>query len=344
VTAEPPPASGEAGSGTPALLAMVLVAALAGGACAALLARRRRKDDGGRAGSRQALAMVVPAAMRRGAPLLTSPAAPDVAHAADNRRRPPDGGGKTPDRGPPPIRAVPDPPPPGPSSGTSPPDPTIAWTAEIDWREKDGAGRFRVIATARDGRTAVVGRSTWLEWPPSSPDAVEALTAAADRLEASLVKAGWRTLAPGPSWYARRFGWEPARTAARPPEAPGGSGRFRRARPWPSGTEERWRCEITWHAGYVSSYFEATMYAPGRKRGKPIGASERFKWLLMGEPEPSHAEHVREARRLAAALRDAGWKRLDHGAAWYAARFVWPGEGAPPEQLERAPEIEGGTR
>jgi hypothetical protein len=185
-----------------------------------------------------------------------------------------------------------------------------------------------------------------LEWPPSSPDAVQALTVAADRLEASLLGAGWRKLAPGAAWYARRFGWEPARAGTTPPEAQGGSGRFRRARPWPRGTEERWRCEVTWHAGYVSSYFEATMYPPGRKRGKPIGASERFKWLLMGDPEPSEAAHVREARRLAAALLDAGWKRLDHGADWYGARFVWPGDGAPPERLELAPvapEMEGGS-
>jgi hypothetical protein len=325
---------------------MVLVAALVGGASAALLARRRRKDDGDRTASRPSVGMVVPAALRRGAPLLTSPAPLDVAHAADNRRRSRQGGRNPPDRGPRPIRAVPDPsdpPAPARSGLATPPDPASAWTAEIDWREKDGVGRFLVIATARDGRTAVVGRSGSLEWPPSTPDAVQALTAAADGLEASLLDAGWRKLAPGESWYARRFGWEPARAGApsRPHDVQGGSGRFRRARPWPTGTEERWRCEITWHAGYISSYFEAMMYPPGRKRGKAIGESGRFKWLLMGEPEPSQVEHVREARRLAAALRDAGWKRVDHGAGWYAARFVWPADGAPPDQLELAPEMKG---
>jgi hypothetical protein len=349
---------------------MVIVAALAGAASAAVLARRRR--GGSRAAP--ALAMVSPAPVRRTTPLFTASAPPQVASAGGKQRqqnngareRPP--APRPPERRPRPVSPAPEPPrkprsrvapppeppprpvgpvhdpPAKPRSRAAPPDPAIAWTAEIDWREKDGTGRFRVVATAQDGRTAVVAQSAVLEWPPRSPEAVKALTAAADRLEASLVAAGWRKLTPGASWYARRFDWEPARAGTRPAEAPGGSGRFRRARAWPSGTEERWRCEITWHAGYLSSYFEATVYPPGRKRGKPIAASERFKWLLMGDPEPSQAEHLREARRLATALRDAGWKRLDGGSAWYAARFIWPGEDAPPERLELTPEIEGGSR
>jgi hypothetical protein len=222
----------------------------------------------------------------------------------------------------------------------APPDRAVAWTAEIDWRAADGAGRFRVIARSADGRTAVVGQSGPLAWPPGDPDAVQALTTAADRLEGALVGAGWTALAPGTAWYARRFGWAPDAAADPPPRS---AGRFRPAHVWSNGTEERWRCEITWHAGYITSHFEATVYAPGQRRGNPIGESDRFMARRIDDSSPPETAQLREVGRMAAALRAAGWQRLGRGTEWYAERYVWPGDGTPPERLEPASVTKGGT-
>jgi hypothetical protein len=313
-------AAEEGGGVTPAVLAVLLVAGFAGGAAAYLLARRRRP---GAAPAQPLLAALGPTA---------APALPPVVRATGDRREP----------AAPRLRPV-DPPARDPGGAGPPPDRTVAWTAEIEWRDAEGSGRFRVVARATDGRSAVVGRSRALDWPPSGPEAGQALSAAVDRLEAGLTGAGWGKLAPGTAWYARRFGWEPTPAAVGPrASAPSGSGRFKRPA-WPQGTEERWRCEITWRAGYVSSCFEATAYAPGQHRGEPIGASERFKWLLADEPDPARSDHLREARKLAAALRATGWERLARGPKWYAERYVWPGDGPPPGRLEPARATKGGS-
>jgi hypothetical protein len=125
---------------------------------------------------------------------------------------------------------------PAPQATAAPPAPRRAWTAEIDWRPADGEACFRVVARPAQGPgTAVVAESARLEWPPTSPAAVAALTAAAEALEARLVAAGWRPLPPGDAWYAKRFAWEPE---ARVPPA---SGRFARRAARPEGSEALWR-------------------------------------------------------------------------------------------------------
>jgi hypothetical protein len=106
---------------------------------------------------------------------------------------------------------------------TLPSDPRRAWTAEIEWRPGDRDSRFWVMATADDGSArAPVAQSAALEWPPSGPAGVQALSDAARALEEALLSAGWTPLPAGEAWYAKRFAWA-ARPAARQPAggAPG---------------------------------------------------------------------------------------------------------------------------
>ena len=100
-----------------------------------------------------------------------------------------------------------------PAPAASPPDRGVAWTAEIEWRHTDGESRFCVIA--KGAGTVTVAQSRPLEWPPSGPAAVQAMTDAAEALAATLAAAGWKPLPPGHSWYAKRFAWEPATAGAR---------------------------------------------------------------------------------------------------------------------------------
>jgi hypothetical protein len=227
-----------------------------------------------------------------------------------------------------------------------PPDPRRDWTAEIEWRHTDWGSRFTVVARSTGGEEPVVlAQSAPLEWPPTTPKAVQALTDAAGDLEAALTAAGWRALEPGDAWYAKRFGWRPPAPAVQAvpePAPPPRSGRFTRPA-WPEGTEELPRCEIEWHAGYVNSRFEAVVHRPNRRRGRAVGASGAFKWLLMGEPDSASPEHRTELRGLASALEAAGWEPAGRGADWYAERFVWRREDEPPERVETAATKEDGA-
>jgi hypothetical protein len=76
----------------------------------------------------------------------------------------------------------------------------------IEWHET----RFRVTTRPPGVHGRVLAESGPLAWPPADPAAVQALSEAAQRLEAGLLSAGWRALPPGREWYAKRFAWEPA--------------------------------------------------------------------------------------------------------------------------------------
>ena len=233
----------------------------------------------------------------------------------------------------------------------SPPDRTRAWTAEIEWRQSAAEGVFRVVARPTEGRgRATIAESAHLEWPPTGPASVEALTQAAEQLEASLLAAGWEPLPRGGKWYAKRFAWEARQPAeapesteplapAEPPKAgqPQRSGRFERSREWPAGTLDLWRCEITWDAGYVNSSFKALAYPPGEERGRPIAESATFKWMFLEPPNRRERGTLAEVRRLASALAAAGWQRVPGGPTWYSGRYVWRREGPPPDHVELAP-------
>ncbi len=111
------------------------------------------------------------------------------------------------------------------------------------------------------------------------------------------------------------------------------TGRFER-RPWPEATERLWRCEIAWHAGYLSSGFRAMATEPGRRRPREVGRSEPQRLWGAAPPEPPTAELLAAADRLAAALLHAGWEPVEGGGdTWYAARFAWPHEEPPPRRL-----------
>ena len=240
--------------------------------------------------------------------------------------------------------------PPEQTPGVRPPDPDRSWTAEIQWARSGDSARFCVVARDEQGRTeSVIARSEPFDWPPEGTDAVQALVGAADALAEALTLAGWRPLSPGEAWYAKRFEWEsapvsewapprpdPSTTPVEPVRAP--TNRFRPAEAWAPGTEALWRCAITWRPGYARSRFEVVMHAPaGEADDRVIAASEPFKWLFMGDPDANDATFRDAALDLAAALEAAGWKRVGVGTAWYAARFVWPGDEPPPDEILVAP-------
>jgi hypothetical protein len=235
-----------------------------------------------------------------------------------------------------------------------PPDPAGAWTAEIEWGRADGQAGFR--ASAWQGASAdpvLLAESPPLDWPPSGPDSVAALTSAVRMLEASLLAAGWRPLDPGRAWYAKRLAWEPApdepaahedaprlrlvppapepvpETAAARPAGP-----LARTPPWPEDARELWRCEITWNAGWSESRFEAVVYRPKGRRGRAIGASSPARWLLMRQPDEAAPETRQAMKHLVAALVAAGWSPAGFGLSWYSRRFLWRRDGSPPDAVQ----------
>jgi hypothetical protein len=245
-----------------------------------------------------------------------------------------------------------------------PPDPARGWIAEIEWEHSAGESAFRIVARDEEGGEPVaLAKSPPLEWPPAGPESVQAMTQAAEGLEAWLVAAGWKALQQGDTWYAKRLAWEPAQDTdepsdppaeAEPPhpsdgdqapaERPAGSGRFVSRQGWPKGTESLWRCEIRWAAGYASSRFEAIVYRPGAKRGRSSGRSAPFRWTLMNEPDPQGPEYRARLQSLAAALEAAGWERLGKGAHWYSERFLWRKDGTPPRPVQPLPAEAGRGR
>ena len=217
----------------------------------------------------------------------------------------------------------------------SPPDPARAWTAEIEWRQSDEEGLFRVVGRPAGGRgEATIAESGRLDWPPES---VERLGEAVEKLESSLLAAGWEPLSLGERWYSRRFAWKARQPAERLPR----TDRFARGQAWPEQALDQWRCEIRWDAGYINSSFKATAFAPGEKRGTTIGESATFKWMVMDPPNPQERAIVAEARRLAAALVEAGWQPLGRGSAWFSGRYVWDREEPPPQHVELAERSRG---
>jgi hypothetical protein len=93
-----------------------------------------------------------------------------------------------------------------------PPDRRHAWTAEIEWRHGAAGSRFCVIARNGQGPGDIalaLARSDRLEWPPAGPASVQAMTEAAEQLEAALLAAGWKALPRRDTWYAGRFAWDP---------------------------------------------------------------------------------------------------------------------------------------
>jgi hypothetical protein len=234
-------------------------------------------------------------------------------------------------------------------------DPRRAWTAEIRWVESDG--RFAAFARTRDqDEETVVAESPSLEWPPTSPAAVQALSDAVEELERTLLAAGWTSLPAGSEWYAKRLAWKPRlaapaavqqaapRASAPPATAPPAAvrtGRFRRRPAWPEGSDQMWRCELRWDPGLVNSRFEALAYAPGERQGRAIGGSATFRWLMRRDPDPAAQEYRTELGRLTAELQAAGWDYVGRGTKWYSACFVWRRPGTPPDHIEPQPQLVG---
>jgi hypothetical protein len=211
-----------------------------------------------------------------------------------------------------------------------PPDEGRVWAAEIEWREVAEGAHFMVVACPTGSRvTTTIAESPALTWPPTDSDSVGALVEAVSDLELALVGAGWTPVAPGRSWYAKRFAWEPPSDA--PPTLPASeiAALFAPRPPWPESTAGQWRCEIAWDAGWAKSRFRALAYAPGERRGREIRSSRALPWLLMAQPSPLSDEHRRELESMAGALTEAGWEPVGTGGCWYARRFYQPGDDGP---------------
>jgi hypothetical protein len=124
-----------------------------------------------------------------------------------------------------------------------PTPPTVARSAEIRWVETDSGARFVAFAgTGDEEQASVVAESPSLEWPPTGPAAVQALTDAVEELERTMLAAGWSALPAGREWYAKRFAWKPAVAAPaadRPPAPRAGASRPMVHQPAGRGGEQR---------------------------------------------------------------------------------------------------------
>ena len=224
---------------------------------------------------------------------------------------------------------------------TRPPDPDVPWTAEIGWERAPGRCRFVVVAAIGEyDEREPLARSAWLGWPPSARSPVSALAEAVAELEQALLGAGWEPLHRGDAWYAKRFSWTPALAEPLGPiidlptsaddvelEPFAAPRRFVRAPEWPDGTDGRWRCEIRWDAASKHARFRAVALAPDDGGDRTVGHSASVSSPFTGDEAVSSLEQ---------ALLAAGWERAGRGAEWYAQRFVWRGDGAPPERTEPA--------
>ena len=219
-----------------------------------------------------------------------------------------------------------------------PPDPRRAWTAEVQWTDTC----FAVIARAgQRGKEVSLATSRPLQWPPADQKAVSGDEPGGGAPRGVDARGGLdaATARRRLVLQALHLGGDRAATSRRTgsPTETAASGRFKRQTEWPAGSEQLWRCEIKWHAGYANSDFRAVAHGPKRHRGVTLGHSETFKWLLMDDPEASDARFVEQVRGLADRLTAAGWEPVGRGPNWYELRFVWRQEGAPPEQLDPAP-------
>jgi hypothetical protein len=91
---------------------------------------------------------------------------------------------------------------------------------------------------------------------------------------------------------------------------------------------DTWTCELTWSASVRSRVFYARATAPGEGPVE-IARSAKVNWPPFLPPTPE-AELVAAARTVARALVNAGWTPTTRGGYWYAQRFAWARDGAPP--------------
>jgi hypothetical protein len=93
------------------------------------------------------------------------------------------------------------------AAGT-PPDPELAWTAEIGWSANGGRAAFLVTAERPGRAPETLAATSPVPWPPPDAGAIESVSAAVATLADDLLRAGWRELPAGETWYARRFAWD----------------------------------------------------------------------------------------------------------------------------------------
>ena len=225
-----------------------------------------------------------------------------------------------------------------PAQDLRPPDPAQAWTAELEWRGDGDGPRFCVTARPDgDGPEVRIAVSAPIEWPPPDAVSVQRLRRTVARMEAAVHEAGWAPLPPGEAWYAKRFAWTPVAGSVSEPEPAPSRRLFEPQPPWPQGSEQLWRCEIRWRAGYVNSRFAVVARKPGRRATTTVSSSKTFKWLIMGDPDPPSPEFRNAVESLDEQIMAAGWEPAGFGRDWWELRYVWRGDGPPPLELDAAP-------
>jgi hypothetical protein len=230
--------------------------------------------------------------------------------------------------------------------GPAPPDPERRWLAEVRWDETAATPRFRVVARAsEDGTEDVIAESGPVEWPPASPGAFRRMAEAAQALSDAVARAGWTPVARGEAWYAARYIWipdearpvgpePPALWAGREPDARAGTDVPQRGA-WPAETEALWRCEIRWRSGRTRSHFEAVARDPAGA-ARPVAGSDSLGRSTRTDPNPEDDRARAAVDVLRETLVADGWTRVEPGSPWYAERFVWRRDGAPPNHLDAA--------
>ena len=83
-------------------------------------------------------------------------------------------------------------------------------------------------------------------------------------------------------------------------------------------------------ASYRRSRFEAIARDPGAEKGRTVGASGAFRWMLKDPPDWRDPKQLDAVKALRSALIADGWEEVAEGPVWYGRRFVWRGEGDPP--------------
>jgi hypothetical protein len=285
-TATPAP-HGSGSSVTTLLLVLVAVCVAGGGAAIAWRAQRGRRGATTPVITAPRMRALVPAMpLLSGALAGGGPRQPRVT-AARERRTPPAGAARRRPAG----RGG------GGRVAPLPSDPRRGWTAEIEWRPGESDSRFWVMATADDaGDRAPVAQSAALEWPPSGPAAVQALSDAARALEEALLSAGWAPLPAGEAWYAKRFRWEPRPAAARPAEGKPAAARPKAVRSGQTGA--------------------------ARSAGKPAAARATGRPGTGGSPGAERpARFKRDSQAWPAEARDKWRCELKWDAGYFNSRF-----------------------
>jgi hypothetical protein len=130
----------------------------------------------------------------------------------------------------------------------------------------------------------------------------------------------------------------------RPWDALGALGEIFERPPWPREAVHRWRCEIMWTGGYLSSCFRAVATEPGTHHKQTVAETDEFKWTLKWDPNLATPGLKEEFLAVVAQLEQDGWEPTEPGAHWWSLRYLWRHSEEPPSTLAGAGAAGGAAR